>query len=189
MDPTYKGLSVPTPTTRNTKRSILPIALLILGVLAFVVVAIIIFSNLSQQPNLERQRLLYRVDALAKFIEDGKRNIRSDAMNKINTDASIVLNSDISAIKKLISPMKSSDTTQALRIEENDAEAAARLKNATVNNQHDPTYKAILLDKLKSTYDLANTVQKKSGKETSAALENLKTHLQTFYDQLKDLSL
>lgn len=189
MDPTYKGLSVPTPTKTRSGGPNLRMALLIGGgvLLLFVIIGLVANFLTPNTTNVS-QRLLYRVDALSTLVSSAQNNISSDDLAKINADLSIVLIGDYKALTDIIPAAKTTKELTAMKTEEADAATTDALKTAKINGQFDSTYKTTLMQKLEATYALADELLTKSSKSTTkASLTTFKEHLNTYYTQLKAL--
>lgn len=189
MDPTYKGLSVPTPSKTRPGGPNLRKALLIGGGLLLVFVVIGFIANLLAPNTTDiSQRLLYRVDALNTLVSNAQDNISSDDLGKINADLSIILIGDYKALTNVIPTVKTTKELTAIKTEEADAATTDALKTAKVNGQFDSTYKKTLMQKLEATYALSNELLTKSSKSTTkTALTTFREHLITYYNQLKAL--
>lgn len=189
MDPTYKGLSVPTPSKTRPGSPNLRKALLIGGGILVLFIIIGFIANLMT-PNTTNisQRLLYRVDALNELVSDAQDNISSDDLAKINADISIVLIGDYKTLTGVIPTVKTTKELTAIKTEEADATTTEALKTAKINGQFDSEYKTVLMQKLETTYALSNELLTKSSKSTTkAALTTFREHLITYYNQLKAL--
>lgn len=190
MDPTYKGLSVPTPTKTRSTNPMLRKALLIGGiVLAFFIVAGIIASIITPNTTQISQRMLYRVDALIALTKSADANISNDSLAKINTDLRIVLIGDYAALNKTIPSQKSTKELAKIKAEETDTATSQKLKTAKINAQYDSIYKDSLLQKIEATIALADELQSKTSRSsTKLQLTTLKNHLNIYYYQIKKLS-
>ncbi len=102
MDPTYKGLSAPTPNSGRSssgldwRRGLFFTA----GLVGLIVIIALVSSMLTPNTTNITQRLLYRLDALTTMATSARSNIRDDSLSKINADLSLILNGDYLAIKK-----------------------------------------------------------------------------------------
>lgn len=189
MDPTYKGLSVPTPTkVRSGGLNMRKPLLIGGGILVLFIIIGIIANFLTPNTTIISQRLLYRVDALNTLMNSARASIQNDALAKINADLLIVMTGDYTALNKVIPTAKTTKELTAIKTEEADATTTANLKTAKVNGQYDSTYKTTLIQKIEATYALATELQNKSSKSSvKTALTTLKEHLNTYYTQLKNL--
>lgn len=189
MDPTYKGLSVPTPTKTRSGNPNLRKALLIGGGLLLLFVIIGFVANLLT-PNTTNvsQRLLYRVDALSTLVSSAQKDISSNDLAKLNADLSIVLIGDYKTLTDVIPAAKTTSELTAIKTEEADSATTEALKTAKINGQFDSTYKTTLMQKLEAAYALADELLTKSSKSTTkTALTTFKNHLNTYYTELKAL--
>ncbi len=189
MDPTFKGLSAPTPTRMRTNNASLKKVLVIAGGFLLLIAVIgIVATLLTPNDTALSQRLLYRLDALSALATTANSSIQDDNLSKINADVSIVLTGDIASINKLIPTAKTTPELTAIKTEEADATTTANLKTALVNGEYDSTYKTVLEQKLEAAKALAAEL---AGKTTSAqlkqALATLQDHLQTYGVQLTNL--
>lgn len=187
-DPTFKGLSVPTPTKMPSKSNFMPMLLIGGGIILLLIIIVVAMNMLGGNSGNDPQRLLFRLNNLSNTMDEGRKNIRSEGLSKINTEASLVISGDITAVESVILPKKSDKSLQAIQDEEDDLATVEKLKTAALNNQHDRTYKDVLIQKLENTYNLAGQVSKKSSSsKVKAALATLQEHLNTYYNQLKAL--
>lgn len=190
MDPTYRGLSAPTPTkARSGKLNLRPALFIGGGVLILFVIIGLVVNMLSPNTTTLSQRLLYRVDALSTLISSARTDIGDDSLAKINADLSIVLTGDYAALAKVIPTAKSTNELKKIKTEEADADTTAKLKTAKINGQYDSTYKTVLIQKIEAANALANELQSKSSKSSvKSALTTLKDHLGIYYTELKKLN-
>lgn len=189
MDPTYKGLSVPTPTKVRQKGPSFKRPLLIgLGGVLFIILLWVLVTIFSPNTTAISQRTLYRVDSLTTMMKSAQSNIQDDSLAKLNADLYIVILGDYSALSKAIPTAKSSKELTAIKTEETDAATTAKLKTAKVNGKFDSTYKAVLLQKMEAANALAVELKGVSSKSAvKSALTTFTGHLQTYYTQLKAL--
>lgn len=189
MDPTFKGLSAPTPKKVQTSSTSLRKALVIAGgFLLLIAIAGVAMTLLTPNNTTLSQRFLYRLDALDALTVTARANIQDDNLSKVNADLSLVLTGDITSISKLIATAKTTPELTAIKTEEADATTTDNLKKALVNGQYDSTYKTVLKQKVGAASALATEI---AGKTTSTqlkqALTTLQDHLQTYYTQLTNL--
>lgn len=187
MDPTYKGLPTPLPTVQKRGGPNLRLAMLIGGgFLVLIVVLGLIFGGGGTSTN-DRQRLLYRLDALIAMTNTAKLSLKSDNLQKINAELSLVLTSDQTAVTAVIPAAKATKELSALKTEEADAELVTTLKAAAANGTYDSAYKAALQEKLSATYSLANElVANTSSSAIKTALTPLNEHITSYFNQLKE---
>lgn len=189
MDPTYKGLSMPTPTKTRSGGLNLRKPLLIGGGVLVLFIVIGLLANLfTTDTTTISQRLLYRMDALETLTTTAKSDISSDALGKINADLSIVLSGDNAALKKVITSAKMTTELTKIKTEEADAATTAKLKTAKINGQYDTTYKNVLLQKIEAANALITELWGQSSRSSvKAQLVTTNDHLKTYYAQLKAL--
>lgn len=189
MDPTYKGLSVPTPTkTRGGGFNLRKPLLIGGGVLVFFILIGILANLFTTDTSTLSQRLLYRMDALEALAASAKNDISSDSLSKINADLSLVLTGDNTALKKVIPAVKTTSELTKIKTEETDANTTAKLKTAKVNGQYDSSYKEVLIQKIETANALITELWSKSSKSSvKTELVTINEHLKVYYAQLKAL--
>ncbi len=189
MDPTYKGLSVPTPTrTRGGGLNLRKPLLIGGGIIVLITIAAFVANALTPNTTTLSQRLLYRTDALLALTNSAQKDISSDALAKVNADLMIVLTSDNAALQKAIPAAKTTKELTKIKTEETDADTTARLATAKINGEYDSTYKTILLQKLETENALVSELWTKSSKASvKSTLLTLNDHLKLYYAQLKAL--
>lgn len=185
MDPTYKGLPTPLPTAQPKRGPNLKLILIIAGAfLVLITVLGLVFSRGSGNVN-EQQQLLYRLDAFMTLMNDGKRSLTDDNLQKINAEITLVLAGDQAAVKAATPTAKSSKALTALKAAEADSATTEKLKTAAQAGAYNTTYEEVLVEKLSSLYTLSAKVNKDtSSKKLKAATATLNEHLTTYYNQL-----
>lgn len=189
MDPTFKGLGVPTPVRMPAKSFDIRRGLLFGGiVVAVVIIVSLVVSTVTAGPTNELQRMLYRLDALSTLTINARGSISSDELSKVNASLSLILEGDNVAIKKVISPVQLNSTLSAIKTEETDTASTDKLQTAKLNADYDSTYRAIVTQKVEATSALATELlDKVSSSQQKTALTTLRTHLDTYDAQLKSL--
>ena len=188
MDPTFKGLSAPTPTKVRTSNANLRKTLIIGGALLLLIAIVGVVMTLLTPNNTLSQRFLYRLDALSALTLTAQSSIQDDNLSKINADLSIVLTGDVTSINKLIPTAKTTPELTAIKTEETDKTTTDNLKTALVNGQYDSTYKTVLKQKVDAANALAAELAgKTTSTELKQALATLEDHLHTYYIQLTSL--
>lgn len=190
MDPTYKGLHVPTPTntvqkkTLNWKRALLIGG----GILVGMIVLGFVANLLTPDNTTVTQRMLYRIDALTTLTSNSRGSIQGDVLSKINTDLSVMLNGDNGALKKAVPTPKITPELTAIKKEEADAATTEKLNTAKVNGAFDIVYKTVLIQKIEEAAKIVKDVYGKTSNTTlKQALVTTADHLNTYYQQLKKL--
>lgn len=189
MDPTYKGLSVPTPIkTRGGGLNLRKPLLIGGGILVFFILVGVIANLFTTDTSTISQRLLYRMDALEALTNTAKSNISSDSLSKINADLSLILTGDNVSLKKVIPVAKTTTELTKIKTEETDAATATKLSSAKINGQYDSTYKQVLLQKIETANALITELWSKSSKSSvKAQLLTINDHLKVYYAQLNAL--
>lgn len=180
---------MPTPTkTRGGGLNLRKPLLIGGGILVFFILIGVLANLFTTDTSIISQRLLYRMDALEALTASAKNNISSDSLSKINTDLSLVLTGDNTALKKVIPAQKMTSELTKIKTEETDADTTAKLKTAKVNGQYDSSYKAVLLQKIETANALITELWSKSSKSAvKAELVTINDHLKVYYTQLKAL--
>lgn len=191
MDPTYKGLHVPTPMSTPQRKGSgnLKKGLVIGGVIIAGIILLGLAVNFLTPNNTGiTQRMLYRIDALSTLTSSSRAFIKNGDLSKINTDLSIMLNGDNAELKKAVPVVKMTPELTAIKKEETDATTADKLKTATINGAFDTVYKTVLMQKLEAASQIIKDVYKETSSKTlKQTLTNTADHINTYYQQLKKL--
>lgn len=190
MDPTYKGLSAPTPHSNRPKTGVnWQRALLVaVGLIGGIMIIGLLVDVLSPKSTNITQRLLYRFDALTTLTNSARPNIKDNNLSKVNADLSLMLNGDNTAIKKVTPVVKMDAELTAIKKVETDATTTDKLKTALVNGSFDTAYKKVLIQKLEATSSLITEVSSKTSSSTlKKALATAYDHMNTYYIQIKKL--
>lgn len=167
--------------------------LLIVGVvLALLIGAGLVLSNLGKSPVASMDRLNARMSSLSLYVEEGRKSARSADLVKINSDAAILISGDAAALKAATEQAGAAGKTKDVIAEEKQTgkDIVQDLKTASIDGRFDREYLATMREQLESTQTLLAEVNEKSSKPavkdaTKAAYE----HLATIIDSLKLIQL
>lgn len=189
MDPTFKGLPTPLPTVqRKPGPNIVAIVSITGGFLLLIFVLGLLFGRGGGSVN-EKQQLLYRLDATISLVDNAKKSLQNDDLQKINTELSLILKGDQPAVVAAIPKIKPTKELTALKTKEADAETTEKLKTAAVNGLHDTTYKEVLQQKLSELYTLSAKVNgETTSKSLKSATATLNEHATFYFNQIKELN-
>ena len=190
MDPSYLGQPIQPPTANKptglvTKRSLL---LIISGAFAVIAGAFMLFASGDRSGPLQ-QRLSARQATTLAIIDDGKKNLTDDELQKLNSELSIVLLSDNNKLTAALAAAGTKKADKATTAAEADAATFEKLKTAKLNAQYDSTYQTVLSQKLESLMALSQELHGKTKKkQLKAVLAEEYTHLATYQKALEELN-
>lgn len=190
MDPTFKGLSAPLPSTRPTRRAPqLKLILLIAGGFLLIVTVLgLIFSRGGTDKYLS-QRLVYRIERV-QALTNSAENASNNEIRKIASEVRIVLSGHATTLKPLLPSAKTDKQLAAIKTAEQDETGQKALSDAKLNGVFDSTYKRLFSEKIQETYALAGEIHDKTpNKSLKTALANLRNDLQAYYTQLQAIQL
>ena len=126
-----------------TKRTLL---LIIGGVLALGVAVFLLLASGDNSGQLQ-QRLSARQDTTLKLIAEGQKNISDDDLAKVNSELSIILHGDDTALSAALKTAGLKKVDKVIKAAEADTESFDALTTAKLNAQYDSTYQNILTSK------------------------------------------
>lgn len=175
----------------QSKHRLLTVALGGVGLLVVVVGLFTLLNVLTGGTKNDLTTLAAQEDNLYQFIYAQNAKIQSTDLRKINADAGILLTSNTVALHSvLVNSYGVSSLPDSAVAQANDATSAQKLKDATLINRFDPTYKTILSDKIARDLVLAQTVERELGTgSASLRLGQVVASLQSVSNQLSGLSL
>ena len=182
MDPTYHGLGAPVPTNGRRRMGFSPKMMLFIIVGIVVIIIGVVLLTLSRDSTAPLQsRLSARLDTLQRIVAEGQKNLRDPDLKTINSQISIQVLSDSSAIKSELQKlgMKSPDKTMVAA--EADTASFTVLRDAALNNRFDDAYRKLIAQKLDSTNALIKEIYDKSSRT------GLKQSLNTAYTDFNKL--
>ena len=189
MDPSYLGRPIPTPTAqkpsgRMTHRTFLLVLVLVVAIVAGM---LMIFASSDNTGQLQ-QRLSARQETTLKLVADGKKNITDDTLAKLNSELSIVLTGDNTAVQTALKAAGLKKVEKTIVADEADAMTFEQLKSAKLNAQYDATYRRVMIQKIESLRSLLRELH--DATKTKALKPSLAAeyqHLGTYLDALNKL--
>lgn len=185
MDPTYRGFGAPVPTARRGGGLAGRMTLIIIIIVVAIVggIALTILNQDGSKPL--QPKLIARLDTLQKMVDEGTKNIKDGDLRKINSDISIQVISDATAIDAKLKAAGQDNPGDADEAAEADTATFDSLKNAALDNRFDSTYKKTIAQKLESTNALIRELyEKTSNKDLKPALNDAYTHFKLLQNQL-----
>lgn len=189
MDPSYLGRPIPAPTAqkptgRMTHRTFLLILVLVIAIVAGV---LMMFASSDTTGQLQ-QRLSARQETTLKLVADGKKNISSDTLAKLNGELSIVLTGDNAAVQSALKAAGLKKVEKTILADEADATTFEQLKTAKLNAQYDATYRRVMIQKIESLRSLLRELHDATKiKDLKPSLAAEYQHLSTYLDALNKL--
>lgn len=180
MDPSYLGQPLPVPTTKKptgimTKRTLF----IVVGLVGVILMGVLLLTLSADRSGPLMQRMSLRQKVTLQLLQDGRKNIRNDDLQKINSELILLLTGHTTrleaAFKKNNMPkidlkkMQNPETSKPL---------LEKLNTAKLNARYDETYRSTLILQLQSLNQLSQELYKKT-KSTS-----LKTVLSAQYKDI-----
>jgi hypothetical protein len=189
MDPSYLGQPVRPPYAQKsgglmTKRTLL---MLIGGILVVFAAFMLLFASGDNSGTLQ-QRTKARQDILLDLVADGKKNLTSDEIGKINSELYIILLSDDAELQAALKTAGLKKVDKTILAAEADSETFDTLATAKLNAQYDAKYQTVLIQKLESHRALLKELHGKSkSKSLKAAVSTEYEHLGGYLVALEKL--
>lgn len=186
MDPSLLGKPIPTPTAQKpASRFPLRLVVIVLVVLAVIGGGLMLLASSSDNNGQLLQRLSARQSTTLKLIADGQKNLSSDNLSKINSELSIVLIGDNTALQTELKHAGIKKLDKTIVAAEADETTFTKLTSAKLNAQYDQTYKVTLEQKLESLQALLRELHGKTkSKSLKAVLSTEYKHIATYSDEL-----
>jgi hypothetical protein len=179
MDPLYQPPTAQKPPLLGRR-----MGLIIGGIVAAVVVAIVLMLVSGGNPQGENYaRVVARQEALLDLIKQGGSKISSPDLNKLASDATLFVTSDLTTLEADLSRFGLKNIPPEIAAAESASKVEAELEEAELQNRFDSTYSELLLKKIDSQMSLL--------KSTHADLpeSNIKTNVSSAYKSLQALQL
>ena len=158
--------------------------IIIILLIAVVGGAALMFFNQDASKPLQ-PKLIARLDTLQAMVVDGTKNVKDGDLRKINSDISIQVMSDATAIDTKLESLGQDKPGDADKTAEADTATFTTLKNAALNNNYDSTYRRTIAQKLESTNALIRELyDKTSDKGLKSVLNDAYTHFKLLQNQL-----
>jgi hypothetical protein len=164
---------------------------LVVGLLVVLGIGYSFISSLSQGPQQDYTSLVARETALQALIDKQKTNIKSDDLKTINTNANMLLLTNLNTLNGLLKSQFGLDAVpETVTATEADPTTDTTLQTAQLGGTFDQAYIAALQNKVASGLQLAQKVEgESSGAKLKAALESLKVTLNSISDSLSKVQL
>ena len=185
-----KSQSLPDPYANpiDKKRMYLMIGL-IGGILLAVIIAFVTLTSSSNKPDF--MVLVARESDLLRIAQKVKANVRSDDLNKANTEAILLITSDNSALTSLLRTVyKANSIDGNILVKETDSTAIINMQNAALLNKFDTSWRTLVHSKLT---DIVTIAQKIKAEEHNAtvrkAVQTAITNAETIDKRMAALNL
>lgn len=170
----YLNQIAPAPQKTGPNRAVFMV-LVGLGVLAFIIVSLAIFSSLSAGPTTDMQRLAARLTTLKTVVSAAQPNLKSSQLRSTNSSFAITLTN---TNRDIIAPLASAgiDTAKLSKdivAEESGDKITAKLEDARLNAVYDGAYAHEM------SYQMAITISLMDKIYTSSPNQQIKDFLQT----------
>ncbi|HEX4662101.1 MAG TPA: hypothetical protein VH144_00640 [Candidatus Saccharimonadales bacterium] len=160
-------------------------------IVALILIAGIVLSTGGDplQPNL--QHLVARYDALSKLTLNAPKLIQNDELNKFNSEANLLFNSDDASFSKLLTDKYgSAELPQDVIDAEATASSDAKLTEASLLGTYDDTYKLLMDQKLVSLQALLDeTRANANSSSTLSVIKTARDNSTALRDRLKQVKL
>ena len=190
MDPSYLGRPVQAPTTQ--RRGLISgrtLTVLVLLVLAIAVGLVLLIASGDRSGPLQA-RVSARQTTTLRLVADGKKNLSSDQLTKLNAELQVVLISDNVTLQSALAGAGLKKVDKKVTAAETDSLTFMKLQTAKVNGQYDSTYRGVLLQKLDSLRGLLKELYSETkNKQLKAAVNAEYKHLSGYYDTLEKIEL
>lgn len=160
-----------------------------IAVLLVIISAGFLLLSSGSNPTSQMQRLGIRFDTLQSLIAEGSKNIQNGDLRKINTDARIILASDIKAIGDAMSATGLKEAPDNIVAAETDQDTFDKLTDALANGRFDTVYQTTLVQKLEETSALMREIHDKTkSRSLKTALAAGYEHINGTLDQLSKVN-
>lgn len=189
MDPSYLGQPVRPPYAQKpsglmSKRTLM---LIIGGLLIAVVAFMLLFASGDNSETLQ-QRTKARQNTLIEIVDDGKKNLTSDELGKINSELYLVLLSDDAELQAALKTAGLKKVDKTITAAEAGTETLEMLESAKLNAQYDAKYRTVLTQKLESHRALLKELHSKTkSKSLKEAVSKEYKHLGEYHAALEKL--
>lgn len=162
-----------------------------LGLAVALGIALFLMTFFGSGNKDEFQRVVARAQELQTLTDASVKRIRSSELAKANSDATLLLSSDATALstqlqKKFNEKTVSNDIKKATA----DATITTRLSQAELLNKFDVTYRMVLLEKLNQLIPLAEKSRNNNGgKEFRATMDTAVKNFKAIRTQVEAVSV
>lgn len=162
------------------------IILIIIGLFfALLVGAALMIASKGTDTSELLARSVLRQEAMIQLTKDAKKNIRSGQLQKVNSDASLFLISDLTILQALMQGTGLKSAPKDIAVSEVDAASTERLTDASRDGRYDEVYVSIMNQKIDAQQALLreissntnNPADKQGLKTVYAKLENIQKQL------------
>ena len=184
---------IPPVTNRSAPRKFSgTLVAIVLGIVVVMVVgAGILIATSTQSPTSSMDQLNARMTSLSTYVTEGSKSARNPDVVKFNSDATIIISGDMTAIKSATTAAGAKGTSKEAVAEK--ALGAATLKElqkASIDGRFDREYVSTMRDQLESTQSLLRVVNSKSSQsKVKDSTKRAHEHLTTILESLKRIKL
>jgi phage-related protein len=186
MDPSLLGKPMNAPTTRPASPGQSRFWMIIVGLLvvALLIGGFVIFKS-KDTSGVLRQQLRERQAATLLILDDGQKNISDENLAKVNSELSLIMKGDNTAIQSALKELKTKKSSKETIAAESAGDTLSRLKISKLNGVYDATYRLAITQKIDSLHALLKEIYTKThSKSLKTAIGTEYDHLTTFLDRL-----
>jgi len=159
------------------------------GVVAILLGSVLLMFANSSDPAEDIDRLNARMDSLVAIIKQGSTLARTSELQKINSDASILLVGDTASLKLATSTNSDVGKNKAVIQSEDVSNTIKKIKAASVDGRFDSVYIAELNQQLTKTMELLKRVYNRTNSPAlKTATDDAYKHCGSISDALAKLS-
>lgn len=162
--------------------------LLVLLLVGAIITGMLMMFASSDNTGQLQQRLSARQETTLKLVADGKKNITDDRLAKLNSELSIVLTGDNTAIQAALKSAGLKKVEKTILADEADLATFEQLGSAKLNGQYDTTYRRVMTQKIESLMSLLQELHDATKiKDLKPSLAAEYKHLGTYLDAMNKL--
>jgi hypothetical protein len=151
MDPSLLGRPITPPVAQKPRGLLTARAWMILGAMVAAILAgiFLLFGSQDQSGTLQ-QRVSARQTTTLKLVADGQKNLKDADLSKLNSELSIVLAGDDSAVQAALKNAGMKKIDKEITAAEADEDTFKSLSTAKISGRYDTAYQDTLVQKLDS---------------------------------------
>ncbi len=179
-------------TPQNANRFSRKTLLLVGGLIAVVLIAILLLLDSQKGNSVQAQHLVARYGNLQAILSDTKttRNLKNQDLSNIVISCNLTTITDVNDLNTALSGQIPSKIDSSIIASESDTTTAKTIEDAYLKNKLDAVYGDVLVKKINSLRALiAELYTVSKDQKLKATLVKLDTHLQSTKDQLEKLKL
>ncbi|MDO8335814.1 MAG: hypothetical protein Q7T74_03485 [Candidatus Saccharibacteria bacterium] len=165
--------------------------LLVGGLVAAIIIAIILLLGSQKGNGVQVQHLLTRYDNLQTMLSDKKttRNLKNQELSKVVTSFNLVVTTDTNDLKTALGTKLPAKIDDSVIIAESDATTEKTIEDAYLENKLDVVYADVLTKKINSLRALISETHGLSKDlKLRKTLESLDSHLRDTKKQIEDIN-